>query len=140
MDDREMIAALRAQKLCCAQVLVAMGLWLKGEQNDRLIEAAGGLCVGLYSGMLCGTLTGASMMLSLFDREMAKTELIPRLTEWFEDEMTGAYGGITCADIVGADPSLKAARCPAIIEKTYFEAKRLLIESGQLAEIDGGST
>jgi hypothetical protein len=134
MDDREMIASLRAKKLCCAQVLVAMGLWLKGEQNDRLVEAAGGLCVGLYSGMLCGTLTGASMMLSLFDREMAKTELIPRLTEWFEDEMSGEYKGVTCADIVGADPSLKAARCPAIIEKTYFEAKRLLIESGQLCE------
>ncbi|HWQ51530.1 MAG TPA: C-GCAxxG-C-C family protein [Terriglobales bacterium] len=134
MDDREMLAALRAQKLCCAQILVAMGLWLKGEENERLVEAAGGLCLGLYSGLLCGTLTGAVMMLNLFDRETAKTELIPRLTEWFEDEMTGAYGGIACADVIGADPSLKAVRCPAIIEKTYFEAKRLLTESGQLPE------
>ena len=132
MTDREMLDILRSKKLCCAQMMVAMGLCLKGEQNDGLVDAAFGLCLGVHSGLLCGTLSGGALMLSLFDKELAKNELIPMFSQWFEDEMTSKYGSLNCGEIIGGDPSFKTVRCPQIVELAYFEAKRLLLESGQI--------
>ncbi len=130
MTDNMKIAMYGAKKMCCAQVLVLMGLDMLGEQNDRLVSAASGLCVGVRSGLLCGALTGGALMLSMFDAKVANEELIPQLTEWFEDEVGEKYGGMNCGDIIEGDSALKKMRCPLIVQGTFVKAKSLLSQAG----------
>lgn len=52
---------------CCSQALVSLGLTLKGEENPSLLKASASLCLGVRSGLTCGALTGAAMMMALFE-------------------------------------------------------------------------
>jgi len=115
---------------CCSQVLVSMGLELKGEKNPQLEQAAAALCLGVRSGLTCGALTGAAMMLCLFDREMALGEMIPDLTEWFEETYGEIYGGSTCDAILEKNMVNKTMRCPALIENTYRKVREILEDAG----------
>lgn len=56
---------------CCSQALVSLGLTLKGEENPSLLRASASLCLGVRSGLTCGALTGAAMMMALFEPEAA---------------------------------------------------------------------
>ena len=49
---------------CCSQALVSLGLTLKGEENPSLLKASAALCLGVRSGLTCGALTGAAMMMA----------------------------------------------------------------------------
>lgn len=113
---------------CCSQALVSMGLRLRGEENDALVRAAAGLCLGVRSGLLCGALTGAAMMLCLFDP--AASEMIPELTGWFQETYGELYGGSSCDEILERDLRNKAVRCPALIENTYRRAREILEDAG----------
>lgn len=106
-----------------------MGLALRGEKNDQLAEAASGLCNGMYSGLVCGCLTGASIMLTLFGGRQSPP-MVRELVEWFEFTFREKYGGIDCMDITGEDPYNRATRCPVLIEATYAQAKSILTEYG----------
>lgn len=128
-NDAKLLYRLRLEGKCCASILVQMGLALRGEKNDQLVEAVGGLCNGMYSGLACGCLTGAACMLTLFGgRESAA--MIKELTEWFKFTYGEKYGGVDCKDITDEDPYNRATRCPALIEATYAQAKSILIEHG----------
>ncbi len=130
MDDIHKLRQLQAEGFCCTQVLVAMGLFLRNEKNDQMVQAVSGLCAGMGKGLCCGALTGAACMLCLFDADLAKKEMIPSLVEWFEDEYASRYGGTDCDDILQQDRANRAVRCPMLIENTYLAAKELLASFG----------
>lgn len=115
---------------CCSQVMVSMGLELTGQENPQLEQAAGALCQGIRSGLTCGVLTGAAMMLCLFDQEKAVSQMIPELTQWFRETYEEAYGGIDCDTIIAKNPLNKPERCPAIMENTYRKAREILEDEG----------
>ena len=48
MDYREEIARLVSGG-CCAEVMVRLGLALKGEENPLLVMASSGLCIGMVA-------------------------------------------------------------------------------------------
>jgi hypothetical protein len=115
---------------CCSQIIVELGLAAINDENPQLIDAVRGLCSGLYSGMLCGTLTGACCLLSMIDAKDAEAHLIPRLVEWFEMTFTECYGGTSCKTILNDDPMNKYERCPKIMAQTYEKCRELLSEAG----------
>ena len=115
---------------CCSQALTALGLELRGETNDQLLSAAASLCLGVRSGLTCGALTGAAMMLALFDPQTAMSEMIPELSQWFKDTYGEAYGGTDCDSILEGSMANKAMRCPAVVENTYRKARELLEDFG----------
>ena len=129
-DDIRRLRQMLKEGHCCAAALVRMALERQGEENPRLLQAMRGLCGGVQDGLLCGALTGAACMLSLADPERAGAEMVPELAGWFQAEMGAAYGGSDCAAITGGDPAVKAARCPALVEATYVQAKKILNSHG----------
>ena len=136
MSDLDMLRTYRAKGMCCAQILVAMGLYLRHETNDQLVHAVSGLCGGLGKGLCCGALTGAACMLCLFDEELAKKEMIPAIVEFFEDEYASQYGSTNCSDILENDNANRSVRCPMLIEKTYLAAKDILSSFGFETDMD----
>lgn len=121
---------LASQGYCCSQIMLELGLEAIEDENPQLIDAMRGLCKGLYTGLTCGTLTGAACLLSMFDPRAAEAHLIPRLVEWFEMTFTECYGGISCKTILNDDPMNKFERCPKIMEQTYDKCRELLSEAG----------
>lgn len=124
------IMRLVSQGYCCSQVIVELGLEALEDENPELIDAMRGLCKGLYTGLTCGTLTGAACLLSMIDVKAAEDHLIPRLVEWFEMTFTECYGGTCCKTILNDDPMNKFERCPKIMEQTYDKCRELLSEVG----------
>jgi hypothetical protein len=130
MSDRaKEIYRLAAQGYCCSQIMIQIGLDARQEENPELVDAVAGLCGGLYSGLICGTLTGAACLLSLSDRNAAKST-VPKLVEWFKKTYDTCYGGIDCVEIIDNNPGNRLERCPKIMEETYEKCRELLAESG----------
>lgn len=115
---------------CCAQAMVAMGLELQGQENQQMETGAAALCLGVRSGLTCGALTGAAMMMNLFDPKTAMSDMIPELSEWFQDTYGELYGSADCAAILEGNTANKAGRCPALIENTYRKAREILEDYG----------
>ena len=115
---------------CCAQAMVALGLRLRGQSNPQLETAASALCLGVRSGLVCGALSGAAMMMSLFDPELAASEMIPELKEWFQDIYGEKYGSLDCDSILEGNRANKVFRCPALIENTYRKTREILEDYG----------
>ena len=115
---------------CCSQALVSLGLTLKGEENPSLLKASASLCLGVRSGLTCGALTGAAMMMALFEPEAAYSEMIPELADWFQENYGEIYGGSDCRSILGDNMANKALRCPQVVENTYRKARELLEDYG----------
>jgi len=130
-NDVMRLHQLLREGCCCSSAIVKLGLELKGQKNLQLVQAVSGLCRGLYSGLVCGALTGAVCMVNIVDPENANAEIVPELVEWFRNACEEEYGGIDCRDILRDDPANRAARCPALIEKTYLQAKQLLSDYGR---------
>ncbi|MBN1568983.1 MAG: C_GCAxxG_C_C family protein [Acidobacteria bacterium] len=129
-DTAREIYRLSQEGYCCSQIMVQMGLDAQGDENAQLVDAVAGLCGGLYSGLCCGTLTGAACMLSIFDKDKAKQHMIPKLVEWFQATYTQRYGGIRCDCIIDGNPMTRLERCPKIMEKTFEKCRSLLAECG----------
>lgn len=110
--------------------MVQLGLDAINDDNQQLIDAVRGLCKGLYTGMTCGTLTGAACLLSMLDPKAAEEHMIARLAEWFEMTFSASYGGSGCKTILGDDPMNRFTRCPAIMAETYEKCRELLAEAG----------
>ena len=130
MKDMDRIAQVRAEGLCCAQTLVQLGLDWRGEENEQLVQAVGGLCGGLSTGKNCGALTGAICMLSMFGLQLARSEMIPEMVEWFAREYGGEQGNVNCLHILGGDMQNRHEICPALIQNTYLAAKDILLLHG----------
>lgn len=129
-DDVIRLHQLLREGKCCSCAIVQLGLEIKGEENEPLVQAVSGLCLGVRSGLICGALTGAACMMNILDPKNANTEMIPDLVEWFTATYGKEYGGINCADIVRDTPANRTQRCPALIEATYLQAKTILSEYG----------
>jgi len=129
-DTARRIAYLGSQGYCCSQIMVELGLEALGDENPELINAMRGLCKGLHSGRVCGTLTGAACLLSMIDPKAAEGHLIPRLVEWFSMTYEPAYGGTDCKTILDDNPMNKYERCPRIMLETYEKCRELLSEAG----------
>ena len=128
----ERIAELGMKKYCCSQIMIILGLEIQGKTNPDLVQAAAGLCGGLYSGGTCGIISGAACLLSLFDKDTAATCMIPELVMWFKNEYAPLYGGICCSDIIGADLGNTLTRCPEIMAVTYSKTLEILAEYGYI--------
>lgn len=118
---------------CCAQAVVRLGLAMRGEENEQLVQASAGLCGGMRSGCNCGALTGGCLMLSLFGTQ-ASRELIPSLTEWFDDAFGMRYGSINCEDIMQNDPRYRLERCRPLTMAVGEKCVDLLLEKGYWKE------
>lgn len=130
MNDVKRLHQLLLEGKCCSCAIVQLGLEIKGQENEQLLQAVSGLCLGTRSGLICGALTGAACMMNILDPENANTEMIPELVEWFKSEYAEKYGGIDCADIIGDMPINRTLRCPALIESVYLQAKEILSSYG----------
>ena len=109
--------------------MVAMGLYLKGEKNEQLVQAVSGLCGGLKSQLLCGALSGGACMISLFAPKEEAAEMVRELVQWFQEVYGEAYGGTDCGQIIGPTRA-NAIVCPGLIESTYLQAKAILEDHG----------
>ena len=130
-DELKRMCEMKSQGHCCSSIIVQLGLDLRGEENEQLVWAVRGLCNGLYSGLVCGALTGSVCMLALFDAK--NTEMTKDMVEWFQSEYAPKYGSCNCEDITGDDQYKRTAICPDLIKDTYLHAKQLLIDFGYIS-------
>ncbi|MFH1156940.1 MAG: C-GCAxxG-C-C family protein [Pseudomonadota bacterium] len=124
----------------CSQILVQMGLELRGEDNPALVRAMTGLAYGCGAGAgTCGALTGGCCLIALFagkgsDEEQASDRILLMLTElsdWFSEQVGQQYGGMECQAIVGDEgPSASAIRCGDIVVRTYGKVLEILAANG----------
>jgi len=148
MDDVMMhLLQLSGRGYGCSQILLRLFLELRGEDNPALIRSMSGLAYGCGAGRAtCGTLTGGCCVLGLYagkgtDEEQGSDRLmlmLQELSDWFEERVGGAYGGIVCDIIVGEDgPPAARRRCGTIVAETYTKVLEILSANG--FEISGGS-
>ena len=132
--EQQRIAELLSQGYCCSQVLVIMGLEAVGEENPQLIETMAALCSGVRCGLLCGAITGAACMMTLFDREEAIAHMIPELIAELKEDFAERFGGMDCNCILKNDPRNRPQICPELIEEVYFKTKTILQANGFMQE------
>ena len=113
---------------CCAPIMLKTGFDLDGIENEQALDALAGLCGGMRSGLTCGVLTGACCMIAALAPE-DKDEIIPKLTEWFQQTYVPVYGSINCADIKKNDED-RVTKCQPVMRQTYQKAMALLEEFG----------
>jgi hypothetical protein len=141
MDDLSIhLMQLAGKGYCCSQILVLLALDAQGRQNPDLVRAMSGLCLGVgNSGGTCGVFSGAACLLALYagkgaDEERADEKLplmFAELTEWFTETVGGAYGGVTCTDILGeGERRPEPGRCGAILLSSYQQILQILSENG----------
>jgi C_GCAxxG_C_C family probable redox protein len=128
---------LQQKGYCCSQILLTMTLELQGKTNPDLVRAMAGLCYGVgYSGDVCGALSGASCLLSLYAGKGSDNEeghdLLPKilaeLSDWFREQIEPEYGGITCDSILEKRPDKSG--CGAIVYQTYLKTIEILAANG----------
>ncbi|MDD3846782.1 MAG: C-GCAxxG-C-C family protein [Syntrophorhabdaceae bacterium] len=127
------VAKLNGMGYCCTQIMAIMMLRNMGRENPDLVRSLGGLCKGIAdSGETCGVLLGGACLISLLlgkgsDDETPKGDLpfaIHDLTDWFERQTRGPYGGKKCRDILAVSPDKKA--CLKLILETYEKVLSIL--------------
>ena len=140
------ILQLSAQGYGCSQVLMQLALEARGEDNPGLVRAMAGLEYGCGGGRAtCGALTAACCVLALYaggEGAAGASERLPlmlqTLSDWFEERVGGAHGGITCGVIVGQEgPAAARQRCGAIVADTHCRLLEILAENG--LDPSGGS-
>ena len=141
MDDN-LIRMLRlaAGGYACSQIIVQLGLDARGEENPALVRAMAGLAYGCGGGRAsCGALTGGCCLLALYAGKGSDTEaesdrlmlMLSELSEWFEAQVGGQYGGIICETITGEDgPAAARQRCGAIVGDTFNKVMEILTDNG----------
>lgn len=91
---------------CCTQIIVKLALDEEEKDNEDLLRALNGFCMGVGSAQkTCGVLTGGIAILGLYagkgnDTEYPNEEytgMVDEYTEWFESE----FGSTECRDIIG---------------------------------------
>jgi hypothetical protein len=128
---------LKEQGFCCSQMLLLVGLEDQGKTDVDLVRAVSGLAAGLFSGEICGALTGGACLLGLYAGRGTPDDvldhrlciMVGELVEWFSQEYGQAFGGIRCDDILGDDPGACAV-CGSKVLGTYRKVSTLLAENG----------
>lgn len=129
----------------CSQIIMLLGLELRGETNPQLVRAMGGLAYGCGSGHgTCGVLTGGCCLLALYagkgsDEEVLSDRydlMLQELNDWFASHAGCDPGDMSCDAIVGeAGPSASRQRCGALVADTYAKVMEILTAN----EIDPGA-
>lgn len=126
---------------CCSQIMVKMVLEAEGKQNEDLLRAVNGFCMGIGSlQKVCGVLNGGIAVLGLYagkgaDAEFPKpgfSDMADEYTMWFENE----FGSTLCQDIIGvcsvADYRSNQEyrlKCGDILMKSYRKIQEILEEN-----------
>lgn len=120
----------------CSQIIILLGLELRGETNPGLVRAMSGLAYGCGSGRgSCGVLTGGCCLLALCagkgdDSETASDRLdlmLQELNDWFVQRTGCLEADMSCNAIVGDDgPAASRQRCGAIVADTYSKVMEIL--------------
>ena len=141
MDLFDRVMELSRYGYFCSQILAILMLESIGEEDPGLVKAMGGLNGGVgYSQGCCGCMTGGACVISYFtgkakDIGYGDPQHKPALaefTQWFEDEMTDAFGGIECRDITKGNPAKRVQYCPQIIADTFEKCMEILQNRGLL--------
>lgn len=134
------ILPLAARGYCCSQILGLLALAAQGRENPDLVRALGGLCHGVAeSGGACGILTGGACVLSLYVGRGTDAEtpheraalVLTSFADWFTERATKAYGGSTCAAILGegvTKPDMN--RCGVLLAEAWAMLVSILAENG----------
>lgn len=129
-DDSIRILKLAGQGFCCSQILIQLALEDMGLENAQLIRAMGGLCEGMGQGEICGVITGAACVLSLYaGKGTAEEEMLAALPAMLTDFMawfrgrSSSWGGIRCEDITLASGGRNRETCGNIM----LEARTTLL-------------
>ena len=131
---------LTNQGYCCSQIMMKMALDAEEKENEDLLRAVNGLCLGAGNYQkTCGVLTGGIAIFSLYagkgkDTEYTKSgfsEMVDEYTDWFITE----FGSIECKDIIGVctvtdymtNQSFRL-KCGDILAKSYNKVQEILSE------------
>lgn len=138
MNDYDLdILRLGAQGYCCSQILLLMALELQNRKNPGLVRAMQGLCDGFPRGKgVCGAVSGAACLISYYagrEGDQQADERLPlmldQLAEWFEEQCSPRFPGISCSDITGNKKPDKMV-CGELVSASYAKAMTLLVENG----------
>jgi hypothetical protein len=133
------ILQLSTQGYGCSQVLMQLALEARGEDNPGLVRAMAGLEYGCGGGRAtCGALTAGCCVLALYagkNGDPVGSERLPlmlqAISDWFEERLGGAHGGITCEAILGAEgPAAARQRCGTIVADTHAQLLEILAANG----------
>lgn len=134
MDRETLVDVYLLKGCCCSEAIVRAGLEMLGTPNEQLADAATAFCKGLHTGRNCGALDGGAMLLAMFSRPLAASEMIPQLVAWFDDNYGLAYGSIDCADIAGDRMQYKPERCKPLALAVFKKCLELLGENDLLPQ------
>jgi hypothetical protein len=137
MDDTLIrMLQLGQQGYTCSQVIILLGLEVRGESNPDLVRAMGGLAYGCGSGRgTCGTLAAGCCLLALYAGKGSDAEaesdrlalMMQELNDWFSQHTGCAAHDMSCDAIVGeAGPVASRQRCGAIVADTYAKVMQIL--------------
>jgi len=140
MDETQIrMLQLGKKGYTCSQIILLLGLEVRGETNPDLVRAMAGLAYGCGSGQgSCGVLTGGCCLLGLYagkgsDEEIASerlTLMLQELTDWFMERTGCADNLMTCEAIVGEDgPVASRQRCGSLVADTYAKVMDILVTS-----------
>jgi len=119
---------LKSKGLCCSQIVaVAAGLDATGDEDERLVKALRGLCIGMFERKNCGALTGGACALAMHIDGVLLTEACKDLVEWFGKE----FGSIDCEELLGQD-GVPMAVCVPLVKKTTEKCMELIAELADL--------
>jgi C_GCAxxG_C_C family probable redox protein len=123
---------------CCTQVMMKLALEAEGKENEDLLRAVNGLCMGVgHTQKTCGLLIGGIAILGLYagkgnDLEYPKPEysgMVDEYREWFESE----FGSTECVDIIGVCSMTDYAtnqdyrlKCGDTLKKSYEKIQEIL--------------
>lgn len=115
----------------CSQILMLLALEWRGEENQPLVRAMGGLNGGLgFTQSVCGALTASCAVFGLFcgkgsDGEQPGEELndmIREFAEWFSKE----HGATECAHLRKENMGL----CHSLVMACHIKTFEVLSEYG----------
>lgn len=125
---------------CCSQIMVKLALMAEEKENEDLLRALNGLCMGVGSAQkTCGVLNGGIALLGLYAGKGADTEyprqgfsdMVDEYVGWFEDE----FGSTQCQDIIGVCSVTDfrthqeyRLKCGDILRKSYEKIQEILEE------------
>lgn len=141
MDDYQIqMLRLAAAGYACSQIIIQLVLDAREEENSALVRSMAGLSYGCGGGQAsCGALTGGCCLLALYAGKGCDTEtesdqlplMLSEMTEWFDAQVGGQYGGTLCETITGEDgPATARQRCAVIVGDTFVKAMEILNTHG----------
>ena len=131
------VMRLASQGLYCSQVVMALALETRGEENPELLRSLAGLAFGCGDGRgTCGALSGAACVLGLYAGKAGpQDEESPRfagmqeeLADWFAGE---AGGAVTCEAIMGeAMARTPRQKCGELVAGAFAKVLEILAANG----------